>query len=130
MKKMNLIILSTLSLLIFTACTSMPVRNVNDVKIRQSLTKKQVAEAIIDAATRRKWNVIKEEANVIQLSISPRKHTLTVDVPFSEEMYSINYVSSENLNYDAKSGTVHKKAYKWMLRLRKDIDKALSRVGN
>ena len=129
MKLLKISLLSVLSMVIFTACTSMSVRNVNDVKIRQTLSKKQVAEAIKEAATRRKWNVVKEDVGVIQLTISPRKHSLTVDVPYSEAMYSINYVSSENLNYDAESGTVHKKAYKWMLRLRKDIDRALARAG-
>lgn len=128
MKTLKLSLLA-ISMLTISACTSMSIRNVNDVKIRYELTKKQVAKAIKDAAVRRKWSVVKEGDGVIQLSISPRRHSLTVDVPYSEKMYSINYVSSENLNYDTESGTVHKKAYKWMLRLRKDIDKALARAS-
>lgn len=88
---------------------------------------KSIEIAIIKAATERGWVPVKVQGkNVIQCTLLVRTHTLIMDVVYSLDGYSINYVSSNNLDYNPANNTIHSKYDNWTNNLNMDIQKALA----
>lgn len=109
--------------LLIAGCSSTPVQNIPRTVVTTTKTVEQVEEAIIGAAKARGWSVTDKKPGEIQLTIHARQHSATVAVAYDKEGYSINYVSSENLNYS--SGSIHKKYNRWVRTLDKDIRQRL-----
>ncbi len=87
---------------------------------------KNAAEAaIILGATRRDWTAEVVSPELVRCKINVRnKHKVVVDVPHTEKSFSIRYVSSENMNYDEGSKTIHRNYNRWVANLAKAIQEA------
>lgn len=125
--KKQLLSLATVLLLTFTtgcimsAAIQTPQSNITHYK----LSKEEVKQNIIDAATLRGWTVKTINDSTLQANILVRnKHSITVNIPYTTSSYSIEYVSSSNL--DAKSGTIHPNYNKWVYLLSEDINRHLA----
>lgn len=124
MKKYLLLVFSVLLL---SSCNTIKIQEVES-KVDPSVSTEVIAQAIRDAAVRRRWNVVKHENSVYTLHLKTRKHRLTIEVPYKKGSYRMIYKDSENLKYDADSQTAHKKVYQWMNKLKRDIDKTIWKV--
>lgn len=124
---MKNIIIAILSSLLLVACSSMKVKNIEGVEVPPTVSVKQMAKAIKDAAENRNWKVVKHSKGVYTLKVDSSGRSLTVKVPYKKGTYSVNYESSENLKYDEATGKIHKKAYKWMRVLSRDIKRAIAK---
>lgn len=95
----------------------------------ESPTAARVKAAILDAARQRRWEVVAVELGKVTLRYAPRgDFELVIAVRYDDNGFKIEYVSSENLDYEAKRGKVyiHRKYNMWVANLTNDI--RLSRV--
>ena len=110
------------------ACTSKPILNISNEYIptntsgaQKSL--KEVENIILKAAKERGWSPRVVEPGLIEASISVRSHRATIEIPYSEAKYSINYKDSVNLN--ATSTKIHRNYNNWIVRLSRTIQQQL-----
>lgn len=112
MKALRIVLLSLTMLLTGSALArpSVPLTDVVDQPIAtasgKAITLEQVQEAIRAAAEARKWTVtpVAEGKLIASLSWNANKHTIVVDIAFSNERYSITYRDSVNMRYSAQDG--------------------------
>ncbi len=57
-----------------------------------------------------------------------REHRAEVDISFDSKAYSIKYVSSEKLDYDAKKLLIHRNYNNWIVYLHRAIDAEMIRA--
>lgn len=82
---------------------------------------KAVEAAIMQGCVDRGWVPAKMSDNKIQATLNVRVHQLTVDINYSEKGYTIEYVSSKNMQYNQKRKTIHPKYNNWIANLNKSI---------
>ena len=95
----------------------MPVKNLGDSKIQK---------AIKAAGAQLGWVITDVKPGLMKGSLHLRSHTAVVDIPYTESEYSINYVSSSNLNYNPAKNTIHKNYNSWIQNLQNAIDVQLA----
>lgn len=81
--------------------------------------------AIATAGSFRGWQVIEDAPGRLTMkNVIRGKHTVVVDVVFDTAGFQIDYVSSENLNYEERKGQayIHPKYFQWTANLAQDIN--------
>ncbi len=124
MKKIFLVLL----VLFVWSCTSKPVMNVQNEYVPKTrdgeqLSVNDVERAILSATQRRGWSSRVVKPGLIEASISVRTHRATIEIRYSSNSYSINYKSSENLDYD--DGSIHRNYNNWVINLSRTIQNEL-----
>ena len=74
------------------------------------LSEEQVKQAFLRAATRIKgWTLSELRPGMLEgdLDVRKRKQQLSVNILYSGKDYSIIYVGSENMDYNAEAKTIH-----------------------
>lgn len=118
-----------LGALLLAACsTSKPVQNLPANQVNFTLTEKQVGNAIINGGISKGWVMKKEQAGVIRGQLNVRKHQAVINIPYTAHDYSINYVSSINLDDNGK-GSIHRSYNRWILGLNQAIQTELARAN-
>jgi len=106
-----------------------PIRNVVDAPVAWmpgvEPAEDKVARAIITACARLGWVCSIAAPGEIIGRLNLRSHQADVRIPYSVEKYSIIYVSSENLRYDAAKSTIHRNYNNWVLNLQRSINAEL-----
>lgn len=125
-KQLNVITLGALAILL-VACTTQPVRNVENAPIsisNSSYDLSDVTKEIRSAGAGLGWQMKEKTPGHIVGSLYLRTHVAVVDVTYTLDEFSINYKDSTNLNYD---GTViHKNYNGWIENLTNAINVRLS----
>jgi outer membrane lipopolysaccharide assembly protein LptE/RlpB len=106
------------------ACTftSKPLMNFDQSAVDPGRTVQEVEQAVLEALKSRGWKVEEQTPGRIVAKIDKRdKHTATIAVTYSATQYSIAYVDSEGLNYDEKTGDIHRNYNRWVNNLNADI---------
>ncbi|MEM7057561.1 MAG: hypothetical protein AAF557_08225 [Pseudomonadota bacterium] len=123
------------SLIAVAGCRMGAIYNANNVTFAQpatstqSLSLSQYKNAIIRAGTRRNWQFEELSPGHLLGKVNVRnKHFATVDVTFDTEAFSINYKSSQNLNYNADTKSIHPNYNKWIQNLQNDIQQEVTRA--
>lgn len=80
-----------------------------------------VEAAIMQGCIDRGWVPAKVSNSKIRATLNVRAHEVVVDINYSEKGYSIEYVSSKNMNYHQKKKTIHTKYNNWIANLNKSI---------
>ena len=62
--------------------------------------------------------------------LNARDHMAVVEIPYTENSFSIKYKDSQNLNYDASTGSIHNNYNGWVRNLENAIQVQLSALGN
>src|SRR5689334_23128973 len=107
------------------ACsTAKPVMNFDNVAIATTHTTDQVRQAIIAAGTSRGWTMTDTKPGVVHGTVKSHKHQADVDVTYTATSYSIDYVSSVDLDY--KNGMIHRNYNRWVANLNQAIQLLLS----
>jgi hypothetical protein len=91
----------------------------------QAKTLDDIRGAIATAGSFRGWQVIDQAPGRLTMkNVIRGKHTVVVAVVFDTEGFQIDYVSSENLNYEERKGQayVHPKYLQWTANLAQDIN--------
>lgn len=112
---MKKIIFVLLSVFILAACKTTPVYNIEQSHVPANITAKQVEKNIIKALIQKGWQVKANANGTILAEIMVRTHTARIEISFDASQYSINYVDSTNLKYNAKKNTIHKNYNNWII---------------
>lgn len=93
------------------------------VKLVPAQQKAKVRNAIIRGGLNRDWRVASETDGCIRLHLDVRggKHQVDVDVFYTENDFTVKYVSSVNMEYDPVDGTIHRKYVQWVRNLKQEI---------
>ena len=111
-------------ILTLAGCANLPpIQNVENTPITYNLEIDQVKQAIIDAGKSRDWVMYESTSGVLRGELLVRSHVAIVDVTYTDKMYSIKYVSSENLNQ--RDGLIHTSYNRWIENLNLAIRKNL-----
>lgn len=111
-----------LGLFALTACTTEPVRNLenNSFGAPEKATLKQIEFAIFLAAKRERWQLRRIKPGHIEATYSLRQHTAVVDIKYDKNNFSIEYKDSINLKFDGKEISKHYALWieklKWKIR--------------
>ncbi|PVZ84296.1 hypothetical protein C9426_23655 [Serratia sp. S1B] len=87
-------------------------------------TENQVRDAILKAGQQRQWIMTQVTPGVINGRLQARDHVAEIRINYTATSYSINYVSS--LNLQSSAGKIHKSYNRWVLNLDRDIQLNLS----
>jgi hypothetical protein len=97
----------------------------------EGLDKTKVENAIKAAIPRRGWIMEKNEGQVIRArNLIRGKHTVVIDVDYSGDAIKIEYVESQNLDYQKEGDVeyIHKNYNVWTDYLRQDIAVEIGRL--
>ena len=104
-----------------------PIGNLIDVPVPTSLdgtypSLDEVKRAIISGCKIKGWSPELIDQNKFKASIWVRdKHFAEIEIRFTDEKYSIIYLSSKNLDYNAKKQKIHRNYNKWVILLSQAI---------
>ena len=128
---MRFLLLLLIALLVFsvgcrrTANVATPSGGAGAVVAQDSFTAQDMRAAILKGCADKNWRAVEIDANTIEATTIVRgKHTVVVSIPYTAASYTINYKSSTNMNYKAKSdGTfsIHPNYNKWVNNLEQAI---------
>ncbi len=82
-----------------------------------TLTSDKVREAIVAAGAAHGWKVVAESPGQLALHVDVRNtHRVDVKISYDERGMTVDYVSSENLNYRVREGgaRIHPKYNTWV----------------
>ena len=105
-------------------CTAAPIMNVTNAPITSStgkqMSKAEVRGAILRAGAALGWQMKDENPDLLVGTLLLRSHTAVIEIPYSQNNYSIKYRSSTNLN--ERNGTIHKNYNGWIQNLTRGIN--------
>ena len=102
------------------------VNKTNDQPIPAGLSKTQVSEAIVEAGNVRGWKMNDNGTGVLTAKLVYKgEEFVMVQIPYSTSNYSIKYVDSQGLDYDATTGAIDKDYNNWITTLNNQIQKQL-----
>lgn len=128
--KMLKIIISALALVLVAGCsTSQPVMNMTNNQVPPSLGESDVSRSIINAGVSKRWVMREERPGLITGHIQVRQHQANISIPYNTANYSINYVSSVNLD-DKGKGKIHRNYNRWINGLNQAIQLELNRASS
>ena len=110
---------------IATGCGTSPIYNVQHSKLDRQKSSSAVYAAIKQGGQSLGWKITKVRPGVAEGKINLRTHLAVVRINYSSSAYSINYVRSQNLNYDAATKKIHSNYNGWIQNLEKAIDSRL-----
>ena len=106
------------------ACGGLP--NVHNVPTRKiTLHNTSMRDAILQAGANKGWRMHEIKDGLIEASLSRRGHDVWVHIPYTQDSYAITYKDSNNMYYNAKKGTIHRKYNQWVL----NLDLAITRAA-
>jgi hypothetical protein len=112
------------ALLLLAGCATVPVYNVQNAPIPdKNLTMEQVERAIVRAGVGLGWRMDPVAPGKMRGTLHLRRHVIVVGISYDTKSFSINYESSENMNYE--NGQIHKNYNSWVQNLERDIQRNL-----
>jgi hypothetical protein len=104
------------------------VRPVTSLAPYGKLTSAQVRDAILRGGTNIDWQMREETPGVIMGTVTPRGHSVTVEIPYDEGQYTIKYHSSVNMK--AEKGYIHRNYNRWIDRLNRNIVAEIRKINH
>lgn len=133
---MNARVLATivLSVALLAGCRLAPLQMIENetfvtpaVSSTRALTIDDYQNAIIRAGVTRGWSFAEESPGNLIGTLNVRsKHVVRVRVIFDTAAFSILYVDSSQLSYNADTGEIHPNYNKWVRTLRTQIQKEIA----
>jgi hypothetical protein len=111
-------------LIVLGACRSAPIYNVQSSPVKMykaGYNQVDVEKAILKAGLGLGWKMEVVSPGTIRGTLNLRSHQAVVLIPYNEKEYSINYESSQNLDY--YQGQIHKNYNSWI----RNLDNAIQR---
>jgi len=124
-----ILLLSLLSPTVYARSTTLV--DPQPVTINCNLSEKQMKSGIRNGAAVRNWTVVRQDSGQTELNYikGGNKHSINVNVSYTENTFAITYKDSFNLNYKVnRKGVreIHPNAVKWMANLSGDIQRLAS----
>jgi len=119
---LKLSIMLLLTAFMMSACKSSPVYNVHKHTIDHPKSSQKVYVAIKKAGRSLGWKITRIKPGVARGKIYLRKHVAIVNIYYNSRSFSIRYINSKNLKYNAQKKTIHKNYNSWIQNLERAID--------
>lgn len=110
--------------LLAVGCRIAPIYDVNGDAITSSkadLTMSDVSKAIQRAGASLGWEMQQAGPGHMIGTLHLRDHVAVVDITYDTKSYSIKYNNSNNLQYNAEKGEIHKNYNGWIQNLENGI---------
>ena len=117
--------LMVMSLLVLTACGGKPIYNVSGTTVPSGLTTKQIESGIVTSLIAKGWKVKEQKEGRVVGELMLRAHRAVINIDYTASNFSINYVASENLKYNAEKNTIHRNYNNWIIGLERVIQSNL-----
>jgi len=121
--KLSILLLATAFMM--SACKSTPLYNVHKHRLDNPQSSKRVYAAIKKAGRHLGWKITRIKPGVARGKLYLRKHVAVVNIYYNSRSFSIRYVNSTNLKYNAQNKTIHKNYNGWIHNLEREIDSRL-----
>jgi hypothetical protein len=111
------------------ACTSRPIRNVDNdpvVTATKPATMADVEQAIMRAGAGLGWVMTPVRPGLVTGRLALRTHVAVVDITYDTKSFSIRYKDSVNLDHE--DGNIHKNYNGWIDNLEREIRANLLRM--
>lgn len=120
-RRATLLAILALSILIALPGCRTFVQNVTSpMPLVTQATDKEIEGAIIRAGARTGWEIVPERPGLMTGTILVRgKHSVVVEIAYTQTDYTISYKSSVNMEY--KNGKIHGNYATWVANLDKNI---------
>jgi hypothetical protein len=109
-----------------------PIQNPTNMPISWNAdgkpTPERIQRAIIAGCAQRGWQCQAVKPGEIRAVLHLRQHMAEALIAFNTEVFSISYVNSSELRYDAAKKTIHKKYNLWVANLITDINAAIAAI--
>lgn len=130
LKKTFLIPLIAALWLVGCATTAPVLDSPRAIDVPGNATMDQVEDAILDAMRNRGWSVHDRSRGEIIADLNVRSHFARVGITYNTGAVAIEYMESENLNYEVVDGEerIHGNFNSWLTNLSNDIQRNLSYV--
>lgn len=91
--------------------------------VQLSEVKRQIMLACVESG----WTAYESGTNTVEAKLVVRgKHTVVVDIPYTQNSYQIVYKNSINMEHSPSKGVIHPNYNKWVNTLNANISKKLS----
>ncbi|MDN4502124.1 hypothetical protein QX776_06905 [Alteromonadaceae bacterium BrNp21-10] len=126
--KLLKLLLILIPVVVLSACkTTQPIYNINNHPIVSNIeSNEQIKNAIIDAVLYKTWTLKQEKDNVLTFELFIRSHHAVIDITYTKDSYSIEYVDSTNLK--AKGNRIHRNYNNWIRYLSLEIDSRIRQL--
>jgi len=129
-KARRLLTILALGLAIMACAGTLPVQNVDGAPITtgtgKPATLDAVQRAIVRAGSGLNMRMTVVSPGVVQAVYAPRDFSATFEITYTVKNYNIHYKTSDHLNYDPATNTIHKSYNSWVANLQRRIDNELS----
>jgi hypothetical protein len=130
MKSIKPLLMAFVCALALSGCSSRTAHIVNvDTPLTVHYSADHVKQAILQAGLARQWVMTPVQPGVINGTLKVRDHQVNIQITYSPAIYSIHYVSSNNLLADNK-GNIHRNYNHWIANLNKEIQIRLVNTAN
>lgn len=91
-------------------------------------TLERIQRAMIAGCAQRGWQCQATKPGEIRAVLHVRQHMAEALIAFNTESFSISYVNSSELRYNATEKTIHRKYNLWVVNLITDINSAIAAI--
>lgn len=107
------------------------LKDPDPIAVPAGISAADVAKAIKVGVSGRGWTVSSDENGRIDAVLYIRSHVARVAIHYDTQQVSIQYVSSENLDYRERRGKryIHSNYMRWIRNIQLDIQRELFAVG-
>lgn len=92
-------------------------------------TLERIQRAIIAGCAQRGWQCAAVKPGEIRAVLHVRQHMAEALISFNTENFSISYVDSSELRFNATKKTIHRKYNQWVVNLMTDINAAIAALA-
>lgn len=129
-KLWKICVLASLALVVAACQNVRPIYDVSDRQFSESakkLSQQELDDLVISTGLKRGWHFRSISSGELEGQIHVRTHMAVVKVKISQEVFSITYRSSDNLN--EKSGNIEHNYNRWIHNLEMDIATAVLKAS-
>lgn len=103
------------------ACRTARIYNVEKQTV-PATNKQDVAKAIFAGSAQRGWTVSEIQDGMMVATLKHRKFLAEVEIPYSDNSYSIYYKNSKHLRYWKRLKRIHVRYNRWIKNLQNSIN--------
>jgi len=121
-------IFTILILVLLSGCGAPKILNVSEPLKFSQLSMSQMESAIVAAAKKTGWKLTKDKNGHFSALLRKNDYVAKVSISFSPNLYSIDYVDSQNLEHEGD--TIHKAYNGWVNNLSRHIKSNIRKIEN
>ncbi|MFK7955472.1 MAG: hypothetical protein AB8B96_05195 [Lysobacterales bacterium] len=126
--KLKLLVLLAIALLFLSGCAGSVIQTVQTSFSGSKLTTQRVEQAILDGMAANNWRVRSRQTGIVVAELDVGRQQAAIEIAFDETQYTIEYVSSKNLDESTSGRGIHPNYNKWVQELDAEIQSKLTQA--